>query len=211
MKQFVIDFTVAFVASVPALFVALFFDRLRMPKLKIITDENANADNTYSPGSGAHAGERWKFFRVRVINLPFPWLLRWIPRYAAENCRAQISFTKVGDEKKSFSMLGRWSSTPELVYISNDPALKVLYPDPVTIPVNESELIDIVAKFENEKDAWGWNNASYFNNWRTPAYKLERGKYLVKVTVSTQGGSSFVNNFGLQITDKIEDISFGPK
>lgn len=179
-----------------------------MPKLKIVTDEDANADNTYPLGSGAHANERWKFFRIRVINQPFPWLLKWIPRYAAENCRAQVYFSKVGDEKKNFSMLGRWSSTPELAHISSDPALKVLYPDPVTIPVSGSELMDIVAKFENEGDAWGWNNAAYFNNWRTPIYKLERGKYRVKVTVSTQNGSSFVGNFELQVTDKIEDITF---
>jgi|GEM_PF-2100073 len=208
MEQIITDFVVAFLASIPALFVALFFDRLRMPKLLIFANEEANADNTYPPGSGAHENERWKFFRVRVTNKPFPWLLRWIPRYAAENCRAQVHFSKIGDDQKSFTMLGRWSSTPELVYISSDPALKVLYPDPVTIPVNESESMDVVAKFEKEGDAWGWNNAAYFNNWRTPAYKLDRGKYRVKITVSTQNGASFVGNFELQVTEKIEDIIF---
>jgi hypothetical protein len=207
MKQILVDFLVAFLASIPALFVALFFDRLRLPKLKVVTGEDANADNTYSAPS-AHANERWKFFRVRVINQPFPLLFRWIPRYAAENCRAKVQFAKIGDEQKSFSMLSRWSSTPELPHITNDAIVKILHPDPVTIPVNESELMDIATKYENEKEAYGWNNESYFNNWRTPTYKLERGKYRVRVTVSTQNGSSFIGDFELQVADKIEDTIF---
>jgi len=113
-----------------------------MPKLKIIASEEANADNTYQQPN-AHAGERWKFFRVLVKNKPFIQPFRWIPRQTAENCRAKIEFSKIGTENFGFSMSGRWVSTPEIPHIPNDAILKLLYPDPVTIPVDEKEFLDV--------------------------------------------------------------------
>jgi hypothetical protein len=102
-------------------------------------------------------------------------------------------------------MDGRWASTPELPHISSDVILKLLRPDPVTISVGESEYLDVITKYEKDKEAYGWNNAAYFNNWRTPNYKLERGQYLVKISISTQNGVTFSQKFSLQIADKIED------
>jgi hypothetical protein len=102
-------------------------------------------------------------------------------------------------------MLGRWSSSPELPFIPAQAVLKLFHPDPVTIPVNEKETLDVIAKYENEKEAYGWNNEAYFNNWRTPNYKLERGKYRVKISIATQNGVTFAENFELSISDKIED------
>ncbi|MFZ2146671.1 MAG: hypothetical protein WAV28_05565 [Sedimentisphaerales bacterium] len=82
---------------------------------------------------------------------------------------------------------------------------KLFHPDPVTIPVNEQEYLDIIIKNENDKEAYGWNNEAYFHKWRTPHYKIDRGKYKVKVTVNTQNGVSFTENFELRVCDRIED------
>lgn len=204
MENFFIQLVISFIGSIPALFFALWVERQRMPKLEIIASEEANADNTYEVPN-PRAGERWKFFRVLVINKPFIFPFSWIPRQTAENCRAKIEFSKIGSEKLNFSIMGRWASTPEIPYIQNDVVLKILNPDPVTITVNGKEYLDVLTKYENDKEAYGWNNEAYFNKWRTPNYKLERGKYAVRITITTQNGKTFAKRFELSISDKIED------
>jgi hypothetical protein len=204
MDNFWTQLFVSFIGAIPALLVALWVERQRMPKLEIIASEEANADNTYQQPN-AHAGERWKFFRVLVKNKPFIQPFRWIPRQTAENCRAKIEFSKIGTENFGFSMSGRWVSTPEIPHIPNNAILKLLYPDPVTIPVDEKEFLDVITKYEENKEAYGWNNEAYFHDWRTPNYKLERGKYLVKITITTQNGKTFTQKFELLVSDKIED------
>ncbi len=199
-----IELLIAFVGSIPALLFALWIDKQRMPKLEIIASEEANADVTYTQPN-LHAGERWKFFRVTVKNKPFTRPFSWIPRQTAENCNAKIEFSEIGTNQSGFSMLGRWASSPELPFIPAQAVLKLFHPDPVTIPVNEKETLDVIAKYENDKEAYGWNNEAYFNNWRTPKYKLERGKYRVKISIATQNGVTFAENFELSISDKIED------
>ena len=47
------------------------------------------------------------------------------------------------------------------------------------------------ACFTGEPECYGWNNESYFNNWRTPDWKLDRGTYLVRVVIASSG-SKFV-------------------
>ena len=192
-----VELLIAFIGSIPALLFALWIDKQRMPKLEIVASEEANTDSKY-------AGVRWKFFRVIVKNKPLPKPFSWIPRQTAENCRGKIEFLKIGTEKSGFSMLGRWASSPELPFIP-DARVKLFHPDPVTIPVNEKETLDVITKCENDKEAYGWNNEAYFNNWRTPEYKLERGKYRVKISIATQNGLTFAENFELSISDKIED------
>jgi hypothetical protein len=204
MDNFWTQLFIAFIGSIPALLFALWVERQRMPKLKIIASEEANADNTYQ-APNAHMGQRWKFFRVLVENKAFVFPFNWIPRQTAENCRAKIEFSKIGTENLSFSMNGRWASTPEIPHVPNDAILKLLYPDPVTIPVDEKEYLDVITKYENDKEAYGWNNEAYFHDWRTPSYKLERGKYSVKITITTQNGKTFTERFELSISDKIED------
>lgn len=204
MDNFWIQLLISFIGAIPALLFALWIEKQRMPKLEIIASEEANADNTYQVPN-AHVGERWKFFRVLVRNKPFIFPFQWIPRQTAENCRAKIEFSKIGSEHQNFSMVGRWASAPELPHIPNDAILKLLHPDPVTIPINEKEYLDIITKYENDKEAYGWNNEAYLHNWRTLNYKLERGKYLIKISISTQNGITFSNKFELLVADKIED------
>lgn len=196
---------ISFIGSLFALLVALWIDRKRLPKLEIIASEVANADNTFMPPN-IHAGERWKFFRVLVRNKPIIKPFHWITRQTAENCRAKIEFYKIGGNLLIFTMMGRWASTPELPNIPNA-YLKLLHPDPVTIPAKEQEILDVITKYENDKEAYGWNNEAYFNNWKTPHYKLDRGKYEIKISVSTQNGKTFIKKFELVVADKIEDTS----
>ena len=86
MDNFGIKLFTAFIGSIPALLFALWVERQRMPKLKITTSEESNADNTYQ-APNTHAGQRWKFFRVSIENKGFVFPFNWIPRQTAENCR----------------------------------------------------------------------------------------------------------------------------
>jgi hypothetical protein len=195
------NFIVSLIASFIAVLLALWIERLRMPKLVINAPESANWDNRFVPST-----LRWKFFRVEVENKNFPKLLSWIPRQTAENCRAKIEFYKVGEFSPIFVFDGRWASTPELPYLQNQDAnIKVQFPDPVTIPVCQKEKLDVFVKEETEDCAYGWNNESYFHQWRNIKYKLEEGEYIVKVTINTQNGNSFSRKLKLGIRKRIED------
>lgn len=203
----IFQLTISFIGSLLAVFIALLIERKRLPNLEITASEEANADNTYNPPN-IHAGERWKFFRVTVKNKAICRPLQWIPRQTAENCRAKIEIFKLDSAKLLFTLKGRWTSTPELPRISkNDAILKLLYPDPVTIPVNTQEFLDVIAKHEKDKEAYAWNNEAYFHNWRPLHYRLDKGNYKVKITVNTQNGVSFSRWFKLIILDTIEKTS----
>lgn len=189
------------------IWIALLVDRMRLPNLEIIAGEKANSDNEY-PNSHPHGGERWKFFRVLVRNKPMPLILRWLPRETAENCRAVVKFKKDKDKKDLFTIKGRWSSTPEIPHLSQENRLlKTLHPDPVTIPCDNEEFLDIIAKCDRDEEAYAWNNEAYFEEWRPSKYKLEKGNYRVSIYITTQNGKSFVKKFKLIIGDNIEDTS----
>lgn len=188
---------------------ALWIDRMRMPAVEIDVTEEAHSDNTY-PANSFNAGQRWKFFRVAVINHKMPFLLKWLVRQTAENCRAILNIKGI-DNQTSFSFKGRWSSTPELPFLKDNAILRLFEPDPVTILAGEREFLDVIAKYEHDKEAYGWNNESYYHNWRNPNYKLERGKYKVKITINTQNGTSVTKIFFLVIGDSIENTYFSLK
>ena len=42
----------------------------------------------------------------------------------------------------------------------------------------EEEMLDVAVRFDAEEACYGWNNEVYGNNWRTPRWRLPRGRYL---------------------------------
>lgn len=198
---------ISFLSSILGVILALIFDREKYPKLDIIAGEEANSDNTYA--SGNQTGKRWKFFRVSVINRKIHPCLSWLMlRQTAENCRATV-YIKGINNSTDFSYKGRWASTPELPHLSNgDALLKLLYyPDPVTIEEGEREILDIFTKNEDDNEAYGWNNESYYHQWRNEDYKLNQGLYKLKVVINTQNGVSSSKEFVINIGSSIEETS----
>jgi hypothetical protein len=51
----------------------------------------------------------------------------------------------------------------------------------------DEALLDVAVRFENEAECYGWNNEAYFNKGRTPWWRLLRGRYLVKVVITSSG------------------------
>lgn len=199
------DIILQFFFSVLGVFAALIVDREKYPRIKISAKEEANSDNTYS--SGAHIGERWKFFRIAVSNEKLPTWIDWlIVRQTAENCRAEIRI-KGMNNGVNYSYKGRWASTPEIPFLDQNSALlKIAYnPDPVIIEEGKEEILDIFTKNERDKEAYGWNNESYFHDWRNKSYVLNPGLYFVRVIVIPQNGISASQEFMLTVGEKIEE------
>jgi hypothetical protein len=120
-------------------------------------------------------------------------------RSAALQCRGRITFHHLdGQDVFGRAMEVRWAGSPQPI------ASQILDPDTqevcfviqdfariadsrVDVYPGEEELLDVAARLDNEADCYGWNNESYLYAWRTPRWKLQPGRYLVKVVVSSSG------------------------
>ena len=145
-------------------------------------------------------------------NKALPRALQWIQRSAALQCQGQVAFHS--DDNHKLNLFGnamriRWANSPEPMGITgqiidlHNPAQVIsrIISMGAAIPTidvypGEEEILDIAVRFDGEDDFYGWNNESYFNNWRTPAWEMPKGKYLVKVEISSSG-SKCTNTFRL--------------
>lgn len=95
------------------------------------------------------------------------------------------------------AMSGRWASSPEPIPLSGTVSdgetfsvidlTRMSLTSRVDIPAGEGEDLDIAARCDDESDAYGFNNKSYSHQWRNPAWKLPKGRYLVAITVRSEG------------------------
>jgi hypothetical protein len=140
--------------------------------------------------------------RLELHNEPLPVLMRWMQRAAALYCSSEITFHYLNDGQPVVDqpMTVRWVRSPEpvasrivdaanlnetrfFIFDFSKPLVQLrmdVYP-------GEHELLDVAVRFEGESDCYGWNNESYLHNWRNPLWRLPRGRYLVKVVVSSSG------------------------
>jgi hypothetical protein len=132
-------------------------------------------------------------------------------RAAALQCRATISFHHLdGQDVFGRSMEARWANSPEpagldgvggvarqgsdttdTIHIRIFDPMRLSLVSRIDVYPGESEVLDVVARFDNEEECYGWNNESYLRDplWRNQKFKLNRGRYLLKVTVSSSGQS----------------------
>ncbi len=59
----------------------------------------------------------------------------------------------------------------------------------IDIQSGEDTKLDVAARFDRDDDCYGWNNEAYFSAalWRSPLWKLAKGRYLVKAVVISAG------------------------
>jgi hypothetical protein len=59
----------------------------------------------------------------------------------------------------------------------------------IDVPPGEAQRLDVAARFDAEDECYGWNNESYFSDpvWRNPDWRLNSGRYLVRVTIVSTG------------------------
>jgi hypothetical protein len=181
--------------------VALYFENLKKPRLRIEAGEDANSDNKYANNPPPLNG-RWKFFRVKVYNKPFPKFISWlISTETAEQVRAVITFKDLG-----VSMKGRWASTLELAQTSspNDWIRLSNFPEPISLIAGEKpEYLDIFTMSEFDTVAYGWNNESYINQWRNHRYLLKPGNHKIEIMVANINGEKTIKIFSAHIGKNI--------
>lgn len=157
--------------------------------------------------------------RVLVTNQNlYPPLSLIYDREPALMCRAWISFYYTdGTRVYPREMVARWAKTPEplspihevktndgrSVFIANEPKTQ----DWVDIAAGETTALDIVLRFNNESDCFGWNNDGYARDFRNTDWKLGQGRYHVKIRIET-GGREFSKSFQLinDVDFRLEDI-----
>ena len=180
--------------AVVAILITIIVENVRKPKLEIkLAEHHDNAHLQNRPAKSV------RFLAVDLLNKPLPWLFRWMSRSAALQSHGSISFHHLdGQNVFGRSMPIRWSGSPEPVPIHLQiDNTRVLIADPARLSLisrmdvypGEKQRLDVSAKFDDEKECYGWSNESYFSDpaWRNPDWKIPYGRYLVKVTVISSG------------------------
>jgi hypothetical protein len=208
-----------FILGALAAFVAtLFAESMKRPVLSFELDASVDADYSKPPRRPA---TKARFARIRLVNRALPPLLRGLNRNAALFCRGRIEFKRSSGERVfDTPMAARWSSTPEPIpmklmlrgSLEGEIVDHFRYDQRVDIPAGASELFDVAAQFDDEKECYGWSNESYGfgQNWRNPRRKLDGERFRVDVTIFHLGGScsyccDLVNSGGGMRLEKADD------
>lgn len=141
-----------------------------------------------------------RHLRLTLRNEPLPFGARWMQRAAAIQCRGEITFHHLNDGQDIFgrAMEVRWVNSPEPIanqIVSLDDKVQFYIRDftraatgsRIDVYPGEEELLDVAVRFDGEAECYGWNNESYFYNWRNPKWKLSRERYLVKAVITSSG------------------------
>ena len=172
---------------------AIFVEWLRKPRL-ILGIEATPRDMTLN-------AVQWRHLRLALKNKPLIFGFRWMQRSAALQCRGTITFhNKDGQDVFGKAMAVRWASTTppinaagQIVDLQQPAQLKYRIVNVtgmesrMDVYPGEEEILDVAVRFKGEPECYGWNNESYFNNYRTPDWKLDRGVHLVRVVIATSG------------------------
>jgi hypothetical protein len=180
-------------------------ERLRRPKLNLRLV--ATQDGKYPAGRPARTS---RFIHLHVVNEPLPRWATWMSRNAAIQCRGSISFHRMdGQDIFGRSMPIKWVRTPEalpMAILSSDGRTTGFLVDPLRILAEprediapgEAAALDVVVRYDDEPECYGWNMESYQSDppWRNPKWKLPAGLYLLRVEISS-GDQSCIGVFRL--------------
>jgi hypothetical protein len=172
---------------------AIFVEYLRAPKLTMVIED---------PPLNVPTAPPKKHLRLKLQNEALPRGFRWMQRSAALQCRGEITFHSLEGQNifGGKAMAIRWASNPPPVRITGqivdlqDPAQvqsRIVdftgIESTMDVYPGEDEIFDVAVRFLGEQEGYGWNNESYYNNWRTPDWRLPRGTYLVRAAVTSSG------------------------
>lgn len=173
---------------------AIWVEYLRNPKLKLEIEHPAldTADNS--------GNNKRRNLRLILRNEALPPGLRWMQRAAAIQCKGEVTFHHLDDGQNVYdrAMPVRWVQSPQPIrplVVDNQGTVQFQIIDfarlgtdsRIDVYPGDEEKLDVAVRFDGEPDCYGWNNESYAHNWRTPQWKLSKGRYLAKVTVTSSG------------------------
>lgn len=179
--------------AIIAIITTIFIENLRKPRLSLTLTESVNLE--YEGRPAKHA----RYLLLDLRNSPLPRIAKWMSRNTASQCHGFITFHHLdGQNFFGRQMTVRWSGSPEPIPLQIhmegkvghiiDPA-RLTVSSKVDIPPGEGWKVDIAAKFDDDKECYGWSNESYLceTPWRNPEWKIPLGRYLVKVTIISAG------------------------
>jgi hypothetical protein len=189
-------------AVIASLFV-IWVEYSRKPKLRLRIADPVDSSYTNRPANQA------RYLCLMVENKKLPRMMRWLLRDTAAYCHGIINFYHLdGQDIFGRKMEARWSwSTEPVPMIATLPSgQQISIFDPVklspelhrNIHSGESERMDIAARFDSDVECYGWCNDNYFSSprWRNPDWRLDQGRYIVKVMI-TYSGESRIDLFRL--------------
>lgn len=193
--------------GVVSVLVTIWVEYVRSPRL-VLSREDPPPDYVDPPGRPAR---QRRPVRVLLTNKPL-WGPRWITRLPALQCRATITFHHLdGQNIFGRAMEGRWAGSPEPTTLDGfgdilppgeapdiphdqirmkivDP-MRLMLKSRIDVYPGESELLDVAVRLDDDEQCYGWNNETYLSEtpWRSPQWRLERGRYLARITVVSSG------------------------
>lgn len=193
-----LDFLINLLAALVGIFIVLALERQRRPRL---VTRIGDVVHPFDNDPAGRKPRRWP--HIEVHNAKITRWLAWVydgdPALA---CRAWISFHSVSDGRRIFAddMPARWSEAhqPSIVELPTADGGRgyavqnVQYA--IDIPSGECVTIAPATRAKDEEICFGWNNESYLHNFEHPHWRLNAGRYYVRVRVTT-GGREFSDAF----------------
>jgi hypothetical protein len=183
----------AIIGAITAGLVTIWIESLRKPHLELQLVDPVDMEFQNQPADLMRAT------RIKLINKALPKWARWMYRNPALQCHGNITFHHLdGQNVFGRSMILRWAGAPEpnplQLQIGNDIGLvfdpvRITHLQKMDIYPNESADIDVAVRLDNEPDCYGWSNESYFSDppWRTASWRLNPGRYIVKINILSSG------------------------
>jgi hypothetical protein len=187
----------AFLGASLSFFANIFIEYKRKPKLCFEIEEPPN-DFTFNIKSAPAKNAR--FLRVKLINKSMPKWLKWLDRNTAKQCSGDIQFYHLEDYIPVFSkpMPIRWAEAEEPItthILANGQSSQQFDYTKYNTAfrrdcfLGKSELIDIVVRFDDDNNCYGWTNDNYMpsKGWRNTDWEIPKGRYLIKLNVYSSG------------------------
>ena len=213
----ILDLIFVVLGAILSIITTLLVEYFRVPKFSLKIEKDAQL-NKYGEEKPARVA---KFLRVQLWNKSKNWfeslVNKLIPLSQAANCHGAIQFFHYEDGSPLLEkpMKLRWAGTePALrLQVRNDQIKQVIdIEEPsesywrVCYP-NRVETIDVVARVDQDEDAYGWTTDSMQGEvaWRKPKYLLPRGRYFIRVQIFSDN-RSIQKYFKLENTSGIENF-----
>lgn len=181
------------IGAIIAIIITIITEMLRKPDLRL---EVVSPVDIVFQGRPAN---QMRAVRLKLTNTALPSWAQWMSRNAALQCYGNITFHHLdGQNVFGRSMHIRWAAAPEpipiTVQIGNQQGLifdptRFTLSQRIDVYPGESAELDVAVRLDNEPNCYGWSNENYFSNppWRTPAWMLQPGRYIVRVNVFSAG------------------------
>jgi hypothetical protein len=173
-----------------AFLAGIYIDKLRDPKLTIYISEVIRNENLSNDHRKDIVG--W-FYQIAILNSMG---MLGFPRSIAHSCYGFLDFYSLGGNKLPINRIKlRWANTEpsRIISIDGDEVKRavekrdidaVLYTD---LRPGEPEPADIIARFNDERDSYAWDNESHIGDRKSPSKKIEPGIYLCQIRIFYSG------------------------